>query len=73
MKLLLLSIILLGLAFAGIAIKIWAKKDGEFDGTCAGANVKMKEKGIVCGCGNEDGCKSNIDNLDSTTPTTKTS
>jgi len=52
MKLLIISIILLGLAFAGIAIKIWAKKDGEFDGTCAGSNAKMKAKGITCGCGN---------------------
>lgn len=65
MKLLLLSIALLGLAFAGIAIKILTKKNGEFDGTCAGSNIKMKEKGIVCGCGNEEGCKTNLDNLDS--------
>ena len=73
MKLLLLSIILIGLAFAGIAIKIWAKKDGEFDGTCAGSNIKMKEKGIVCGCGNEDGCKTNLDNIDTTVTSTKVS
>jgi hypothetical protein len=33
MKLFLLSVILIGLAFAGIAIKIWAKKDGDFEGT----------------------------------------
>ena len=62
MKLLLLSIVLLGLGFAGIAIKIWAKKDGEFDGTCAGSNVKMKAKGITCGCGNEEGCSTNLVN-----------
>ena len=35
MKLVLITIGLLGLAFAGIAIKIWAKKDGKFAGTCA--------------------------------------
>jgi hypothetical protein len=64
MKLLLLSMILLGLGFAGIAIKIWAKKDGEFDGTCAGSNVRLKAEGITCGCGNEGGCKTNLDNLD---------
>jgi hypothetical protein len=52
----------LAIGFAGIAIKIWAKKDGEFDGTCAGKNVKMKERGITCGCGNEDGCATNLDN-----------
>ncbi|MFB1040869.1 MAG: membrane or secreted protein, partial [Polaribacter sp.] len=33
MKLLLITLILLGLGVAGIAIKIWAKKDGEFAGT----------------------------------------
>ncbi len=64
MKIILLSIVLLGLAFAGIAIKIWAKKDGDFDGTCAGSNVKMNEKGITCGCGNEDGCGTNLDNIE---------
>lgn len=73
MKLLLLSIGLLALAFAGIAIKIWSKKNGEFDGTCAGSNVKMKEKGIVCGCGNEEGCKTNLDNIDSELLTEKVS
>ncbi len=61
-KLILISSVLLGLAFAGIAIKIWAKKDGKFDGTCAGKNVKMLEKGITCGCGNENGCSTNLDN-----------
>ena len=69
MKLLLITIVLLGLGFAGIAIKIWAKKDGEFDGTCAGSNVKMKAKGITCGCGNEGGCKTNMDNIDIEEPT----
>jgi len=73
MKLILLSILLLGLGFAGIAIKIWAKKDGEFDGTCAGKNIKMKEKGITCGCGNEDGCSSNLDNIEPTVETKKVS
>ena len=62
MKLLLLSVILLGLGFAGIAIKIWAKKNGEFDGTCAGSNVRLKAEGITCGCGKEGSCKTNLDN-----------
>ncbi len=67
MKLLLLSIILLGLGFAGIAIKIWAKKDGEFDGTCSGKNVQMKAKGIVCGCGKQETCSTNLDNIEAKT------
>lgn len=73
MKLLILSIILLGLAFAGIAIKILAKKGGEFDGTCAGSNVRLKAEGIVCGCGNEGGCKTNLDNEDASVSTDSSS
>jgi len=52
MKLLLLTIGLLILAFAGIAIKIWAKKDGEFAGTCASQNPMLNREGEACGfCG----------------------
>jgi len=57
MKLFILTVVLLSLAIAGIAIKIWAKKDGKFDGTCAGGNVRLKAEGISCGCGNEGECK----------------
>jgi len=48
-KLILISAFLLGLGFAGIALKIWAKKDGEFDGTCSSRNVSGK--GCACGGG----------------------
>ena len=52
MALVLISIGLLALAFAGIAIKIWAKKDGKFSGTCASNNPMLQEEGAVCGlCG----------------------
>ena len=52
MKLVLLTIGLLGLAVAGIAIKIWAKKDGKFAGTCASQNPMLNETGESCGfCG----------------------
>jgi hypothetical protein len=62
MALVLISIGLLALAFAGIAIKIWAKKDGEFAGTCASNNPLLQEEGASCGlCGAspEEKCKSN--------------
>lgn len=68
MKLLILSIVLLALGFAGIAIKILVKKNGEFDGTCAGKNIKMKENGIVCGCGKEGSCETNLDNIEGAAP-----
>lgn len=52
MEVVLVSIVLLGIAFGGIAIKIWAKKGGEFAGTCASNNPLLTEKGASCGlCG----------------------
>lgn len=56
-KLFLISAVLLGIGVAGLAIKIWAKKDGEFDGTCSGSNVKLKAKGITCSCGGSGTCE----------------
>ena len=52
MKLLLITLVLLALAIAGIAIKIWTKKDGEFAGTCASQNPMLNTNGETCGfCG----------------------
>ncbi|MDX1351320.1 MAG: membrane or secreted protein [Putridiphycobacter sp.] len=52
MKLVLLTVGLLALAFAGIAIKIWAKKGGEFAGTCASNNANFNSEGESCSfCG----------------------
>ena len=52
MKLLFLTIGLLALAFLGIAIKIWSKKDGEFAGTCASQSPFLNKDGEACGyCG----------------------
>lgn len=61
MKLVLISIVLLGLAFAGIAIKIWAKKGGEFAGTCASQSPFLNKDNQPCSfCGKlpeEQDCK----------------
>lgn len=52
MKLVLLAVGMLGLAFAGIAIKILLKKDGKFAGTCASNNPLLNQEGEPCGfCG----------------------
>lgn len=52
MKLIFLTIGLLAVAFAGIAIKIWAKKDGKFAGTCASQSPFLNQNGEACGmCG----------------------
>tara|TARA_R110002072_G_scaffold124085_1_gene259519 strand:- start:37499 stop:37705 length:207 start_codon:yes stop_codon:yes gene_type:complete len=52
MKLLLITLLLLLLAVAGIAIKIWGKKDGKFAGTCASQSPFLNKEGENCGfCG----------------------
>jgi len=51
-KLILISVALLALAFAGIAIKILFKKNGEFAGTCASNNPLLQDEGVTCSvCG----------------------
>ena len=52
MELFLITIFFLGLAILGISIKIWAKKDGEFSGTCASQNPMLNKNNDPCGyCG----------------------
>lgn len=52
MKLLLITLVLLLLGVAGIAIKIWAKKDGKFAGTCASQSPYLNKEAAPCGfCG----------------------
>lgn len=52
MKLILITIVLLLIAVAGIAIKLWAKKDGKFAGTCASQSPFLNKEGESCGfCG----------------------
>ena len=61
MATILISIVLLALAIAGIAIKILLKKDGKFSGTCSSNNPLLQNEGGVCGiCGArpQDKCKS---------------
>ena len=64
MKLVFITIALLGLGFAGIVIKIWAKKDGVFSGTCASQSPFLNKEGEACGmCGKlptEQDCKNEI-------------
>lgn len=63
LKLIGISIVLVGLGFAGIAIKIWAKKDGEFAGTCASQSPFLSQDGETCSyCGkNPNQCDNNLE------------
>lgn len=60
LKLIFITIGMLAIAFAGIAIKILVKKDGQFAGTCASNNPMLNKEGIacsVCGARPEDKCQ----------------
>ncbi|HEY0732833.1 MAG TPA: hypothetical protein VGD33_10480 [Chitinophagaceae bacterium] len=60
MTIVLMSILLVALAFAGIAIKIIVKKDGKFAGTCSSNNPYLKDgdgKCGICGARPEEKCK----------------
>ena len=64
---LLLTIGLLGLGFAGIAIKILVKKDGEFSGTCSSNNPLLQNDSgscSICGARPQDQCQNEDTSLD---------
>jgi hypothetical protein len=52
MQLFIITLVLLAAGFAGIAIKIWSKKNGEFAGTCASNSPFLNKEGESCSfCG----------------------
>ncbi len=53
---LILTLMVLALAFAGIAVKILVKKEGKFEGTCASMNPETNPDGEPCQfCGRTPG------------------
>ena len=67
MELYIITIGLILFAVLGIAIKIWAKKDGKFAGTCASQSPFLNKKGESCGyCGKTpdqfDNCNESLQN-----------
>ena len=58
------TILVLSLCLLGIGIKIWAKKDGEFAGTCASQSPFLNKENKPCGlCGkmpDEAECKNPV-------------
>ncbi|MAV21702.1 MAG: membrane or secreted protein [Candidatus Marisimplicoccus sp.] len=52
MEIFLISVLLIGVAFSGIAIKLIFKKNGEFSGTCASQSPFLNKSDEPCGiCG----------------------
>lgn len=56
-----LSIFILAVGIAGIAIKLLVKKNGRFSGTCSSNNPLIQDEGgscSICGAKPEEKCKS---------------
>ena len=52
LKILLITFILVGLAFLGLAIRLLIDRKAEFrGGSCQASPPGLKDKGITCGCG----------------------
>ena len=63
-QIILLTVVLIALAFAGFAIKILVTKKGEFKKTCSTVDPKTGERlGCVCGEGNGSGSCENKDEV----------
>ena len=62
MTVLILSIVLVGIAIAGIAIKMFLQKDGQFSKTCSIIDTTTGKK-IGCTCG-ADGDETQCDNYE---------
>lgn len=57
LKLILITGVLLALAIAGIAIKMFVKKDGEFKKSCSTVDPDSGERvGCTCGGGSKSTC-----------------
>ena len=64
MKIFLITLGMIAIAFAGIGIKILVKKNGKFSGTCASQNPLINKEGEPCGlCGAmpDEKCKNEED------------
>jgi hypothetical protein len=56
LKLLILSTILLVIAFAGLAVNLLVKTNGRFPNTHISGSKVLKERGITCAQHNDVGC-----------------
>jgi len=51
LKLLLITVILVGIAFAGLGIRLLLDRKAEFSGGSCQSTKELEEKGISCRCG----------------------
>ncbi len=64
LKLLLLSVILVAVALAGIAIKMFVKKGGEFKKQCSSVDPYTGQRlGCSCESGPKESCRNDVAKL----------
>ena len=52
MTTIILAVAIMGIAFAGFAVRLFFIKDADVRGGCAGKNPLLNEEGVACGvCG----------------------
>ena len=57
LKILAAAVVIMLIAFGGLAIRLLFKKKGEFrGGSCSNITPELRDKGISCGCGSEEAC-----------------
>lgn len=53
-KILIITFILVGIAVAGLAIRLLLDRKAEFSGgNCSNGTQALEDKGITCGCGGQ--------------------
>jgi len=51
------AVVIMVIALGGLSVRLLFKKKGEFrGGSCANITPELRDKGISCGCGEEDAC-----------------
>lgn len=54
LKIVLLAVVIIGFSIAGIAVKMFLKKDGEFKKSCSSVDPNTGQR-LGCTCGNAEG------------------
>lgn len=57
LKVLLIAVILIVVALAGMSIRILFTKKGEFSGGSCSSSPGLESRGITCACGGHGSCK----------------
>lgn len=56
LKLILLSVGLLGIALMGMGVRIFFTKNGSFSGGSCQHTPELDKRGVTCACGSDEAC-----------------